>query len=125
MTGAAFVVVLQVDPQDPLLLVLDAPVVLDELLAQEDLEDLLLDPEAGTSTRLCLASAALRMQVSMSAIGSVTLIGLRLPYQLALTTPGSSPLEGELAARRSGTCRTSAVRARAAAAAAAVVACGP
>src|SRR5713226_10226209 len=44
--------------------------------------------DAGTSTRACLARAALRMRVSMSAIGSVCILS---PYQLALVTPGICP----------------------------------
>ena len=44
--------------------------------------------EAGTTTSAWRARDALRMRVSMSAIGSEMFIGA---YQLDLVTPGSSP----------------------------------
>src|SRR5881394_113749 len=52
--------------------------------------------ETGTSTRWCLAAAALRRRVRKSAIGSVCMYLLswhpyRGGYQLAFTTPGISP----------------------------------
>src|SRR5437899_4167978 len=46
--------------------------------------------DAGTSTRACLARAALRMRVSKSEMGSVCIFFLVL-YQLAFSTPGISP----------------------------------
>src|SRR5437016_2751186 len=46
-----------------------------------------LSREAGMSTFSCSARLALRMRVSMSAMGS-----LRMAYQLAFTMPGTSPL---------------------------------
>src|SRR6266567_4147247 len=48
--------------------------------------------ETGTSTRWCLAAAALRRRVRKSAIGSVCIFLLMGSYQLAFTTPGISPL---------------------------------
>src|SRR5438093_11732894 len=45
--------------------------------------------DAGMSTRVCLALTALRIRVSMSAIGSV--IVLNLLYQLLFVTPVMSP----------------------------------
>src|SRR5712664_2961171 len=47
--------------------------------------------DTGTSTRWCLAAAALRRRVRKSAIGSVCIILLKDSYQLAFTTPGISP----------------------------------
>src|SRR5712692_5137752 len=48
--------------------------------------------ETGTSTRWCLAAAALRRRVRKSAMGSVCIVLLKGSYQLAFTTPGISPL---------------------------------
>ena len=42
-------------------------------------------------TSSCIATLALRMRVSMSAMGSVMVMCLSLPHQLALVTPGISP----------------------------------
>src|SRR5215471_21573431 len=48
--------------------------------------------DAGTSTLGWRAASALRMRVSMSAIGSdVVILSARLLHQLALITPGISP----------------------------------
>src|SRR5919106_2997924 len=47
--------------------------------------------DAGMSTRLCFARQALRMRVRQSATGSVMTI-ISGSYQLALRTPGISPL---------------------------------
>src|SRR2546429_119125 len=47
--------------------------------------------DTGTSTRWCLAAAALRRRVRKSAIGSVCIVLLMGSYQLAFTTPGISP----------------------------------
>ena len=44
----------------------------------------------------CMATLALRMRVSMSAMGSVIVMS-RPPYQLALVTPGTSPACDQLA----------------------------
>src|SRR4029453_5753112 len=49
-----------------------------------------LSLDEGTSTFSCSARLALRMRVSRSAIGSLIIAGA--PYQLALITPGTSPL---------------------------------
>ena len=48
----------------------------------------------GIATTVCSTICALRMRVSMSAIGSVILISSpsrAVSYQLALTMPGTSP----------------------------------
>src|SRR5579859_4038164 len=47
--------------------------------------------EDGMRTLSCIATLALRIRVSMSAMGSVIVIRELLPYQLALVTPGTSP----------------------------------
>src|SRR5688500_7246667 len=46
--------------------------------------------DEGILTSSCITTLALRMRVSMSAMGSVIVIA-RAPYQLALVTPGMSP----------------------------------
>ena len=48
--------------------------------------------EAGTSTVSCFAVFALRILVSISAIGSLVIILVLPPYQLAFFTPGICPL---------------------------------
>ena len=48
--------------------------------------------EAGTITSACFICAALRILVSISAIGSVITIDRPPSYQLALVTPGINPL---------------------------------
>jgi hypothetical protein len=47
--------------------------------------------DEGMTTSSCIAVVALRIRVSMSAIGSVIVIVLVLAYQLDLVIPGSSP----------------------------------
>src|SRR5512139_2544949 len=49
--------------------------------------------EEGMETDAFSASWALRMRVSMSAMGSLIAISESPDYQLALTTPGISPLK--------------------------------
>ena len=48
-------------------------------------------------TSSCIATLALRMRVSMSAMGSVMVMSIASPHQLAFVTPGISPGVGELA----------------------------
>ena len=50
-----------------------------------------LSLELGIRTVSCMATLALRILVSMSAIGSVIVMDRRSPYQLAFVTPGTSP----------------------------------
>src|SRR5512142_676244 len=54
-----------------------------------------LRPEAGTTTFSCRAEDALRMRVSMSAMGSVMDMG-EVSYQLDLMTPVISPCSARL-----------------------------
>src|SRR6201989_1228413 len=49
--------------------------------------------DAGTSTRWCLAAAALRMLVRKSAVGSVCIISLSSPLPAGLDDAGNFSLE--------------------------------
>src|SRR5713226_1881126 len=53
--------------------------------------------DAGMSTRVCLAVTALRIRVSMSAIGSVISFALSFRLPAALRHPGDVALERQLA----------------------------
>src|ERR1043165_5812739 len=74
--------------------------------------------DAGMSTRVCFALTALRIRVSMSAIGSVIVLDLFLPA--ALGDAGDVAFERELAETQAAQRELAHVGARAAAQAAAV-----
>ena len=64
---------------------------LDVALLLEHAASASLSFDDGIETSSCIATLALRMRVSMSAMGSVMVIGSPPPYQLAFVTPGISP----------------------------------
>src|SRR5215468_3600935 len=76
--------------------------------------------EAGTSTRWCLAAAALRMLVRKSAIGSVCIVFLKSPLPAGLDDAGNFSLERHAAEADAAHFKLAYERARAAADAAAV-----
>ena len=74
----AGVVVLQGNVNNALVAVIDQLEGLDVAFVQQDLSDCLFMLEAGMSTVSCLALFALRIRVSISAMGSVMCIGIYL-----------------------------------------------